>query len=326
MNWFSSLFGPKDDSQSSAARYVIVSTIHDPKQPHKISVRVQLRGSSRVFTRSAVELYEDSIEDFSQKDAAYLALLAYKGKETSDALRSIHQKEYRPLFSYYGVFCMFYMSFLVLSNITTFKIIDLQVAIPFLDHFWRNPIYVGVGVLFFPFVNFICDIVTELYGFRYARVMILGGFACLFAGTLPLKLSLALPDSEVFLYGQEYTFIFEEMLRFFFASAMSYVVGALTNAFLLSRLKILTSGKYLVTRFGTSTMFGALADTFVFYPMIFLGQFPWSVLWVMIMWSWLVKMAVSLVLLPLSCVIVSMLRQQGKEDNVQPFKPLETHS
>jgi len=67
--------------------------------------------------------------------------------------------------------------------------------------------------------------------------------------------------------------------RIVLASLLAYFAGEFSNSIVLSRLKILTRGKYLWTRTIGSTIIGEGIDTMIFCTIAFSGILPKQVFW-----------------------------------------------
>lgn len=181
--------------------------------------------------------------------------------------------------------------------------------------FYGEYIY-GAGVLFFPISYLFGDILTEVYGYARSRKVIWAGFGGLIFASLMAYVVTSLPAARTMSPEQvdALNLIFGQTPRIVAASLLGFWAGEFVNSFVLAKLKLLTSGKWLWTRTIGSTVFGEMADSLIFYPIAFLGV--WSneqVISVMI-GNYLIKVLWEVVATPFTYVIVGFLKRAENED------------
>lgn len=181
--------------------------------------------------------------------------------------------------------------------------------------FYGEYIY-GAGVLFFPISYLFGDILTEVYGYARSRKVIWAGFGGLIFASLMAYVVTSLPAARTMSPEQvdALNLIFGQTPRIAAASLLGFWAGEFVNSFVLAKLKLLTSGKWLWTRTIGSTVFGEMADSLIFYPIAFLGV--WSneqVISVMI-GNYLIKVLWEVVATPFTYVIVGFLKRAEHED------------
>lgn len=181
--------------------------------------------------------------------------------------------------------------------------------------FYGEYIY-GAGVLFFPISYLFGDILTEVYGYARSRKVIWAGFGGLIFASLMAYVVISLPAARTMSPEQvdALNLIFGQTPRIVAASLLGFWAGEFVNSFVLAKLKLLTSGKWLWTRTIGSTVFGEMADSLIFYPIAFLGV--WSneqVISVMI-GNYLIKVLWEVVATPFTYVIVGFLKRAEHED------------
>ena len=136
---------------------------------------------------------------------------------------------------------MLFVSFLIVSNLTAFKIAEIHLT----DSFYIN---FPAALVFFPLTYFFDDVLTEVYGFKMSRLIIWGGLACSAIVTLCAWIAVHLPASPVWDMNTNhgasaYELIFSSSLRIFLASMLAYFLGEFLNSMVLAKLKVLTAGK-----------------------------------------------------------------------------------
>jgi len=168
------------------------------------------------------------------------------------------------------------------------------------------------AIVIFPLSYIIGDVLTEVYGYRQARRVIWLGFLCNLIAVVAIWLGKILPPAPIFDAQNAYERILGSTPRFLLASFVAYLAGEFTNSVVLSKMKILTKGRWLWTRTIGSTLMGQGVDTVVVLSIAFVGVLPLSVLGVMMFFHWLVKCVYEALATPLTYLVVGYLKR--KED------------
>jgi len=203
--------------------------------------------------------------------------------------------------------------------------------------FYGEYIY-GAGVLFFPISYLFGDILTEVYGYARSRKVIWAGFgALIFASVMALVvtyLPLPINVSPETLHGnlekqRAIEMIFGQTPRIVLASLTAFWMGEFVNSFVLAKLKIFTSGKFLWIRTIGSTVLGEIADSAVFYPIAFFGIWSNEQLVSVMIGNYFIKVLWETVATPFTYLFVGFLKRAEHEDyydNDTDFNPfsLET--
>lgn len=210
------------------------------------------------------------------------------------------------------IIAMLFVSFLIVSNLTAFKIVELRLS----DKFFIN---FPAALAFFPLTYFFDDVLTEVYGFKMSRLIIWGGLACSAIITLCTGIAVHLPASPVWDINTHhgasaYKLIFSGSSRIFLASTLAYFCGEFLNSMILAKLKVLTAGKYFPFRIMSSTALGAGIDSIIFCNIAFLAIMPQSIIWEMVLTQYLFKLTYEFVMLPISYALVSYLKNIDKID------------
>jgi hypothetical protein len=174
------------------------------------------------------------------------------------------------------------------------------------------------GVIIFPLSFILGDVLTEVYGYRCARQVIWLGFICNLLAALTIALAQALPPAG-FWDGQA---AFERILgftpRLLLASFLAYLVGELTNAYVMARMKLLTRGRWLWTRTLGSTLVGQGLDSGIFITVAFVGVLPQEALLAAILAQWLAKSLYEAAATPLTYWVVNALKRHEGLETVAP--------
>lgn len=170
------------------------------------------------------------------------------------------------------------------------------------------------AIILFPVTYIFGDVLTEVYGFKKARLVIWTGFACnaLMAGVFMLVL--ALPSPGFFHGNSAYATVLGMTPRIVFASLLAYFMGELANSVVLSKMKIFTKGKWLWTRTIGSTLVGEGIDTGIFIVIAFWGAVSGPVLIQMVFFQYVCKVAYEIAATPLTYAVVNWLKRKEAID------------
>lgn len=181
------------------------------------------------------------------------------------------------------------------------------------------------AVIIFPISYIINDCLSEVYGYRKARLVIWTGFAMNLFFVLASQLVLLLPGAP-FWDGQEaYQFVFGSAPKALVASLLAFLAGSTLNAFVMSRMKVADKGKRFGLRAIVSSVVGELADSMIFIPIVFWASGIKTVL-TMMACQVTVKVLYELIILPLTTVVVRRVKESEGVDifdeniSYNPFK------
>jgi len=168
----------------------------------------------------------------------------------------------------YAGFVAVFVTFVVLTNTVGVKL------------FTAFGTVLPVSIIWFPLTFLITDIVSEMYGARRARFLVIMGF-CMSLLLLAFSLiGIRLPVAEFYPLQEDYTNIFGPIWRLLFGSMAAYLLAQLIDVRLFHFWKKLTEGKHLWLRNNASTMISQFIDTFtvntIFLyknPAVFTGDF-----------------------------------------------------
>lgn len=160
------------------------------------------------------------------------------------------------------------------------------------------------GVLVFPVVYIINDMVTEVYGLKAARTVIVLSFALNLAASLLFLAAIALPPADYYGGQDAFAATLGTMPRMLVASAASYLVGSLLNASVMHRMKQRDESR-LMLRCVVSTVFGESVDMTIFGLVAFAWVVPWDALAVLIVTQAAFKIAYEVVIYPVTrkCIV-----------------------
>jgi len=181
--------------------------------------------------------------------------------------------------------------------------------------FYGEYIY-GAGVLFFPISYLFGDILTEVYGYARSRRVIWAGFGALIFASLMAYVVTALPPAKTMSteHLSAVNFIFGQTGRIVLASLVAFAAGEFINSFVLAKLKLITSGRFLWIRTISSTFAGEAMDSLIFYPLAFYGTWSNEQLISVMIGNYFVKVLWEVLATPFTYLIVGSLKRAENED------------
>ncbi len=180
------------------------------------------------------------------------------------------------------------------------------------------PIVFGAGNLFFPVSYIFGDVLTEVYGYARSRRVIWAGFGALAFATFMGQVIIHMPPNPAEPFNRTMQPALEVMFgngpRIIAASVLAFWAGDFANSFVLAKLKIYTEGKHLWTRTVGSTIVGQAVDSVIFYPVAFAAIWTADTVLRVMVFNWLFKVGVEVVLTPVTYAIVGALKRAEGED------------
>lgn len=223
------------------------------------------------------------------------------------------QKSGIRVFKYLDVITVFFVTFLLISNVVASKILML------------GPLAIDGGGLLFPLTYIFGDILTEVYGYKKTRKAIWLGLGANLLMAAVFMIVGVMPPASDWPNQDAYMAILGLSSRIVVASVTAYFVGEFINSFILAKMKILTKGKFLWSRTIGSTIFGEAFDTTIFMVIAFWGVLPMDLFILVGVSGYLLKVAVEILFTPFTYLIVNFLKKKESEDyydyktNFNPF-------
>ncbi|WP_413824413.1 MULTISPECIES: queuosine precursor transporter [unclassified Methanobrevibacter] len=158
------------------------------------------------------------------------------------------------------VFCVSF----IIANVITVKILNLG--------FWG--LDVPAGVLIYPLVYILTNVITEVYGEKAAHKTIVLGLLTNLLFVVVTTIAMIIPGPAYYTGQSSIEFVFTQTPRILLASYISYVIGNLVNARLTSIVNRGTNSKFTQIKNIGAIAFGELLDNIIFIGLVFIGQVP----------------------------------------------------
>jgi uncharacterized integral membrane protein (TIGR00697 family) len=218
-------------------------------------------------------------------------------------------------YKYFDLIMALFVTVLLVSNIaSSAKIVDWGVSVLGLR------LSFDAGTLLFPISYIFGDVLTEVYGYRRSRRVIWAGFGAAALMSAVLWLVRQLPGEAAW-QGYAGDAAYDVILGgvssggIIIASLAAYLVGEFSNSIVLAKLKVRTQGRYLWVRTIGSTLIGEGVDSIVFVVIACaFSVFPWEIALSLIVANYIFKVAIEVVMTPVTYRIINFLKRAERED------------
>lgn len=214
---------------------------------------------------------------------------------------------------YYPALVAAFVGVMLISNVTGTKGVELFPSLSFeLGPISMNGLVTDGAFYLFPLAYVLGDVISEVYGFKAMRRVIMIGFGVLLLASLCFWITIQLPPADFYTGQQAFETVAGVVPRFLLAGLAGYLTGEFLNSLVLVRMKARTGEKKLWARLLGSTVVGELADTLVFCAIAAgaLGISSWQdfVNYTVIGFVW--KTLVEVVMMPVTYRVVAWLKRR----------------
>ena len=181
------------------------------------------------------------------------------------------------------------------------------------------------AVVIFPISYILNDCLSEVWGFRKARLVIWTAFIANLLVVLFGQLVVWLPAASFWDGGEHFDYMFNMAPRVAFASLLAFLAGSTLNAFVMSKMKVADKGRRFGARAILSSVAGELLDSLIFMPIAFFGT-PVKILATMMLFQVSFKLLYEILILPLTSYVVRRVKTSEGIDvfdegiSYNPFK------
>ncbi len=196
----------------------------------------------------------------------------------------------------YAILTGVFTACLIVSNIIAGKTFDfLSFTLP-------------CGVVIFPVIYIVNDVLAEVYGYQKARRVILLGFIMNLVAVACYNITIWLPAPVFFENSEAFGVVLGSTFRLLTASFAAYLAGSLVNAKLMVFLKQKAEDK-LFFRCIISTFVGEGLDALIFIVIGFIGTMPFEALLLMIIAQALFKTIYEIIVYPLTRRVIITVKK-----------------
>ena len=207
----------------------------------------------------------------------------------------------KPLMAVTALFVTLYL----VSNIMAVKVICIA-----------GWFYFDAGTITFPFAYMLGDVLTEIWGYRTAKKIIWLTFVCNIVMVLCTQMGVWLPSPDYLqAEANAYNTMFTYVPRIVIASLTGFLLGELSNAWLMDRIKRMTAGRWLWVRTISSSAVGYLFDTVPFVLIAFLGVVSTYDLLMMLLFQYTMKLGIEALFgTPMAYVVIRWIKYKFERE------------
>ena len=176
-----------------------------------------------------------------------------------------------------------------------------------------GPFTVAAGALAYAMTFLSTDIVTEVYGKRYARNLVTCGFIGMLIVALLTQITVHLPAASFWDKHEPFNAIFGASHRIFLGSIEAYRTAQYLDIWIFARVRTWTDGKWLWLRNNLSTSLSKIVDIVIFMSIAFYGTMPVNDFIVTILSMWVIHIIISICDTPLVYLGVYILHKAYPE-------------
>lgn len=164
------------------------------------------------------------------------------------------------------------------------------------------------GTLLAPITFLLGAILTDVYGFRYARKAIYYGMLFNLLFIIYGQIVIHLPGPNTYSMNHVFDKLFAFNIRIIIASVITYFISEITNAYLTSSLKSIFGQRYLTLRFLMATIIALGIDSFMFDTLAFYEVVSIHILLQMILLAWAIMSSINILGLPIAAGVAKRLK------------------
>ena len=194
-----------------------------------------------------------------------------------------------------------FVTLYLVSNVMAVKVISIF-----------NLFYFDAGTITFPFAYMLGDVLTEIWGYRTTRKIIWMTFLCNIIMVVCTQIGVWLPSVDYLdPTATAYNTIFTYVPRIVLGSLAGFLLGELSNAWLMERIKIKTRGRFLWVRTIGSSIVGYLFDTLPCVLIAFAGILTTRDILLMIAMQYFMKLAIEVFFgTPMAYAVIVFLKRK----------------
>jgi uncharacterized integral membrane protein (TIGR00697 family) len=205
---------------------------------------------------------------------------------------------------------------LIAANLIGLKIADFGIF------------HASVGILLFPILFLVTDVIEEVHGKKKAQEFVIVGFVTLIIILIVTVIAVIIPHASRSVMGNvdlqnAYDDIFGTTVRIFIASITAFLVAQLHDVWAFNFWKKKTKGKYLWLRNNLSTIVSQFLDTTLFMFIAFYNispKFNVEYIFALIIPYWMVKILFAIFDTPFCYLGVRWLKGPVKNKRISKVK------
>ncbi len=173
-----------------------------------------------------------------------------------------------------------------------------------------GPFNFTAGVFLMPLYYFTSDLIAEVYGFQIAKRMIVAVLICCIVFALLMTALIHLPIPTGWDHAQDYNYVLGNIIRStVLGIGVAVFIGSYVNAYIISKLKILTNGRIFILRCIGASAVGELIQNIIGCLLLFTGVFPFHVVRQLIIDLYVIQVVLGVVVASIGSILVRILKR-----------------
>lgn len=205
-------------------------------------------------------------------------------------------------FKYFSFLSMFYCTLLTASTLLPYKIINF--------FGFSEP----GGIFIFPLTYLLGGAIAETYGRVMALRMVYSSIFCLFIFTTIIAIIIRIPSAPNIPNQEVFMQTFGHGFRLIIGCFVGLICSDLTNIYKITRLKLLFNGKYFIQRCLWATGISEAIFNITTYLITYWGVIPGQDIFKLVIYSWILKMIYSLIMIFPLLLLMNFLKRSEKID------------
>ena len=209
---------------------------------------------------------------------------------------------------------MIYVTVMLVTIVMAYKLVSIL------------GISIVASTLVLPIWLMIEGIIAEVYGYNITRKIIWTSILCEFTFILICFILIHLPSPTYWTHESSFLYVFNKLPRVFIGSCAGIIIGAFSNAYAISKWKVLLKGKLFWLRAIGASAIGELIFTIIVILSNYLGVFAFKHLLELMLASYIFKLIMTLLCALPAYWISNKIKKIGNIDiydrnlNFNPFR------
>jgi len=209
---------------------------------------------------------------------------------------------------------MIYLTIMLSSGVLTHRLIQM------------GPVYTMAGTLIAPLWFTVSDVTAEIYGYKVARKLVWFGFICQAIFAIVCNFLIRIPSPDFLDNQAAYFTVLGSILHTCLSAFVAYVLAGFINIYLISKWKILLTGRYFWLRsLGASTISEFIFTVLAVF-LIQMGKLSLSQMLTIMATSYALKVVYAIILAFPANLLTMIIKKADRIDiydhhtNFNPFK------
>jgi len=207
---------------------------------------------------------------------------------------------------------MIYMSIMLCNAVLTNRYVG------------SDELFILGGTLTSPFIFILDSIISEIYGYKITRTMILFGYAAQTLFVLLCQAAIIMPHPHFFIHNEDYSNILgSSLLRINISGFLAYIIANLSNTYVMTKWKALLKGRYFWLRSIGASSFSAAIYSFCAILMMEMNAIPIRDILKIVAASYLIKISYAFIFCLPAALLVNKIKKITGID-IYDFQPIFT--